>query len=192
MNAPMTLDALLPTRLFDGETWREDVAVLIADGAVLDVIPASQRPSHAAATPLPGLLAPGFVDVQVNGGGGALLNETPTPEAVATIARAHRRFGTTGLLPTVITDRPEVTRAAVEAVRAAIAAGTPGVLGVHVEGPFLNPARKGVHDPAFMRAPDADDLALLTGPGLGAVLVTLAPERVPDAAIARLAEAGVR
>ncbi|GLK75431.1 N-acetylglucosamine-6-phosphate deacetylase [Methylopila jiangsuensis] len=188
----MTLDALIPERLFDGETLRSGVAALIADGAVVDVIPAGALPSEAVATPLPGLLAPGFVDVQVNGGGGALLNATPTPQAVATIARAHRRFGTTGLLPTVITDRPDVTRAAVEAVRAAIAEGAPGVLGVHVEGPFINPARKGVHDPAFMRAPDADDLALLTGPGLGAVLVTLAPEAVPDAAIARLVAAGVR
>lgn len=188
----MTLEALIPERLFDGERLRDGVAALIADGAIVDVIPAGALPADVIETPLPGLLAPGFMDVQVNGGGGALLNEAPTVNAVTTIARAHRRFGTTGLLPTVITDRPEITRAAVEAVRAAIAMGTPGVLGVHVEGPFINPARKGVHDPAFMRAPDADDLALLTGNGLGAALVTLAPEVVSDEAIARLAAAGVR
>jgi N-acetylglucosamine-6-phosphate deacetylase len=137
------------------------------------------------------LLAPGFVDVQVNGGGGVLFNAAPTVDAIRAIGAAHRRFGTTGFLPTFITDRREKMRAAIEAVRAALAAGVPGALGIHLEGPFLNPARKGVHEAGLMRALEDEDIALMTSLGRGRTLVTLAPEMVPLDAIARLAAAGV-
>lgn len=185
----MTRLALAPERLFDGEGFREGVAVLVEDGLVAAVVEATRAPGAARVA---GLLAPGFVDVQVNGGGGKLLNDDPSIETMAAIAAAHRRFGTTGLLPTLITDVPAKTALAMAAARSAIAARTPGVLGVHLEGPFLNPARKGVHDPALMRPPDEDDLATLTaGVGGGVVHVTLAPERVAPGVIARLVKAGV-
>lgn len=188
----MSLIALLPDRLFDGDAIREGVAAIVEDGRILQVVDASDIPRGVRVEPLEGLLAPGFVDVQVNGGGGVLLNDAPTVDGFAAIARAHRRFGTTGLLPTLITDARPKMAAALAAARAAIGAGVPGVLGVHLEGPFMNPLRKGVHDPAFMRAPDDDDLALMTTGGAGAVVATLAPERVDVAAIARLVKAGVR
>jgi len=112
-------------------------------------------------------------------------------DAIRAIGAAHRRFGTTGFLPTFITDSPAKMKAAIAAVRDALAAGVPGVLGIHLEGPFLNSARKGVHDAGFMRAIGDDDLALMTSLGRGRTLVTLAPEQVPMDAIARLAAAGV-
>ncbi|GLK68365.1 N-acetylglucosamine-6-phosphate deacetylase [Hansschlegelia plantiphila] len=188
----MSRFVLHPERLFDGERFRDDAAVLVEAGRVVAVGPAADMPSDAPVTRAPGLLAPGFVDVQVNGGGGVLLNDDPSSAGVARIAAAHRRFGATALLPTLITDTHDTMAAALSAVRAAIDAGVPGVIGVHIEGPFLNPARKGVHDPALMRAPDEADLALLTSSGPGVVMLTLAPERVAKGVIARLADAGVR
>jgi N-acetylglucosamine-6-phosphate deacetylase len=183
--------ALVGARVFDGDRTRDDTAVVIEGGRIVEVRPAASLPPEIERRRIEGLLAPGFIDVQVNGGGGVLFNAEPTVEAIRAIGAAHRRFGTTGFLPTFITDRREKMRAAIEAVRAAYEAGVPGVLGIHLEGPFLNPARKGVHDAALMRAPDEDDFALLTAPGRGRTLVTLAPEMVPPEAIARLAAAGV-
>jgi N-acetylglucosamine-6-phosphate deacetylase len=136
-------------------------------------------------------LAPGFIDIQVNGGGGVLFNERPSVEGIAAIGAAHRRFGTTGFLPTLITDAQERMREAISATQAALQAGTPGVLGIHLEGPFLNPERKGVHRADFMRPVEEADLAMIELPMNGRVLVTLAPEKVELSAIARLAKAGV-
>jgi N-acetylglucosamine-6-phosphate deacetylase len=136
-------------------------------------------------------LAPGFIDVQVNGGGDVLFNDAPTPDGILRIAAAHRRFGTTGLLPTLISDTPEKMRRAGEAVTAAMRV-CPGVLGIHFEGPFLSPERAGVHDPIMFRAPDDTDLALLTQKPGGATVVTLAPECVPTGFIGALARKGVR
>jgi len=122
------------------------------------------------------LLAPGFVDCQVNGGGGALFNDHPTAETIATIARAHRRFGTTGFLPTLISDDLDVVTRGFDAVRVAIARGVPGVLGIHIEGPFLNEAKRGVHDARKLRELDAGAVELLSQPHGGVTMVTLAPE----------------
>jgi N-acetylglucosamine-6-phosphate deacetylase len=136
-------------------------------------------------------LAPGFIDLQVNGGGDVLFNDVPTLEGIRTIAAAHRRFGTTALLPTLISDTPEKTKAALAAVQQAIDS-EPGVLGVHLEGPFLSADRPGVHALRHFRVPTAEDTAMLTAPRRGAVLVTLAPERVPRGFVRQLASAGVR
>jgi N-acetylglucosamine-6-phosphate deacetylase len=134
-------------------------------------------------------LTPGFIDVQVNGGGDALFNDDPSPKTLAAIAAAHRRFGTTGLLPTLITDAPEKMRAAIAAVRDAMRTN-PGVLGIHLEGPFISAERPGVHRAAAIRAPTEDDPALLTSLAAGATLVTLAPESVPKASFAGLPTPG--
>src|SRR6185436_11024038 len=135
-------------------------------------------------------LTAGFIDTQVNGGGDVLFNDDPTPEGIAAIAAAHRRFGTTGLLPTLITDRPERMRAALAAAREAMRRHL-GVLGIHLEGPFLSPDKPGVHDRAAIRRPEPADLDLLASLGDGATLVTLAPEQAPEGFVAALARSGV-
>lgn len=136
-------------------------------------------------------LVPGFVDTQVNGGGGVLFNDDPSVDSIVEIGRAHRRFGTTGFLPTLISDDLEVVVRAVRAVQTAIEIGVPGVLGIHIEGPFLNEERKGVHDVTKLRWLDEDALGLLTSLNGGRTLVTLAPERTSPQIIRKLADAGV-
>jgi N-acetylglucosamine-6-phosphate deacetylase len=137
------------------------------------------------------LLLPGFVDTQVNGGGGVLFNDSPTVEAIDAIGRAHRQFGTTSFLPTLVSDDLSVVDEAISATRDAIAAGVPGVLGIHIEGPFLNEERKGVHDASKIRHLDEDAFRLLTRPTGGKTLLTLAPEKTTPEMIRALAAAGV-
>ncbi|NYD91335.1 N-acetylglucosamine-6-phosphate deacetylase [Sphingomonas melonis] len=139
-----------------------------------------------------GWLMPGFIDTQVNGGGGVLFNDETNVDGVRAIAEAHARYGTTALLPTLISDTPDRIALALDAVDDAIAAGVPGVVGVHIEGPWLNVARKGIHDPTRFRLLDAEMVALLTRPRRGKVIVTLAPELAHIDDIAALSAAGVR
>jgi N-acetylglucosamine-6-phosphate deacetylase len=183
--------ALTGARIFDGAHWLDGHAVVVEGARIAAVTPEQDLPAAIERRAVDGLLAPGFIDVQVNGGGGVLFNDARTVEGIRAIGRAHRRFGTTGFLPTFITDTSERMGEAVAAVREAIRRRVPGVLGIHLEGPFLNPARKGVHESAHMRPLAEEDLRLMTSLGEGATLVTLAPERVPPDAIRRLAAAGV-
>jgi len=178
--------------VFDGVAVRHDCAVVVEGTRIADVVPRRELPAAMPARILPPelWLAPGFIDIQVNGGGDVLFNDTPTADGIAVIAAAHRRFGTTALLPTLISDTPAKMRAARAAVRGA--AADPSVLGIHFEGPFLSPEKPGVHDPAMLRVPDADDVTLLTTRQAGVTLVTLAPERVPADFTAKLVDAGVR
>lgn len=169
------------------------LAVLVEEGRISALVPADD-PRVAAATQvdLQGhALLPGYIDAQVNGGGGYLFNNTPDVETLAEIARAHRRFGTTGLLPTLISDDVAVMKKAIAATAAAIEAKVPGVLGIHLEGPYIAPARKGTHDASKFRVPDAAEIAMAASLRDGVTLLTLAPERVPVAAIRALVEAGV-
>ncbi len=136
-------------------------------------------------------LVPGFIDTQVNGGGGVLFNEDPSVESIAAIGEAHRQFGTTGFLPTLISDDLHVVEQAIAAVREAIARRVPGVLGIHIEGPFLNHDRRGVHDPAKLRSLDAQAVELLSTPHGGVTMVTLAPEKTTPDLIRALDVAGV-
>ncbi len=183
--------------LFDGVRLHHDSAVVIDGPRIAAVLPRSEVPARTPvhAVPEGAWLAPGFIDCQVNGGGDVLFNDAPTAETIERIAAAHLRLGTTALLPTLITDTPAKMRAALGAVREASAAN-PGVLGVHLEGPFLSPERPGVHDAALLRVPDEEDAtALIEGlidGRTGVMLVTLAPERVPAGFIRRLAGAGIR
>jgi N-acetylglucosamine-6-phosphate deacetylase len=187
------LHAVAADHVFDGATRHENSAVVIEGSSIKSVLPQSELPATLAVRHLPegAWLAPGFIDLQVNGGGDVLFNNSPTPETVATMAAAHRQYGTTAFLPTFITDTREKMRAALDAVAVAVKTA-PGVLGIHLEGPFLSPEKAGVHDPGLMRTPDAADFEILCGNWTGQMLVTLAPERVPEGFIAKLTGAGRR
>jgi N-acetylglucosamine-6-phosphate deacetylase len=187
------LYAVAADTVFDGAHMLVDCAVIVEDMQIKAVVARRDVPAGMRVQALaPGaLLAPGFIDCQVNGGGDVLFNDNPSPEGIAAIAAAHRRFGTTSLLPTLITDTTEKMQTARDAVAAAMA-DQPGVLGIHFEGPFLSPEKCGVHDPRLMRAPDDSDRALLTSSPGAVTLVTLAPERVPPGFIRTLTESGVR
>ena len=184
--------ALAGARVFDGESIRGDLAVVVDDGRIAEVVPEEKLASGIERRNLSGgLLVPGFIDVQVNGGGGALLNDNPTTGTVRRIAESHRKFGTTGMLPTVITDAPEVLSKAIAAVKAARAENVPGVLGIHVEGPFLDKERKGAHELRFIREMTDADVAQIANADCGSVMLTLAPNRVPPNLIKSLAGKGV-
>jgi N-acetylglucosamine-6-phosphate deacetylase len=185
--------ALINGRILRGEKIVEGFAVLIEGARIVAVLPHDDaRVAAAAAFDLRGnLLFPGFIDTQVNGGGGVLFNDAPSVESIRAIGAAHRKFGTTGFLPTLISDDLHVIETAMSAVAGAIRSGVPGVLGIHVEGPFLSPERKGVHDIAKLRELDAGAVKLLSRPIGGRTLVTLAPELTTPAFIRELADAGV-
>jgi N-acetylglucosamine-6-phosphate deacetylase len=178
-------------RIFDGERFHDRHAVIVAGSRIAAIVDQDSLAPEIPVSRIAGLLAPGFIDLQVNGGGGVLFNEQRSVEGIAAIARAHRRFGTTGLLPTFITDSRERMAEAIAAVRAAIDGAVPGVLGIHLEGPYLNPERAGAHDRRWIRPWDDEDLTLVASLGRGVTVITLAPEIVPPAAISRLKAAGV-
>lgn len=170
----------------------EAATVFIEGDRIVAVGGAADAPHASTRVDLDGgFLLPGFVDTQVNGGGGLLFNDAPTLETIATIGAAHRRYGTTGFLPTLISDDLRTVAQAIEAVDQAIEAGVPGVLGIHIEGPFLSERRKGVHDASKFRTLDEAALKLLTSARRGRTLVTLAPETTTPELIGRLASAGV-
>jgi len=179
-------------RILTDRGFESDVTVLVEDGHIVAVVP-GPPPKDAQVVDLAGrYLVPGFIDTQVNGGGDVLFNDEPTADGLRRIAEAHRKFGTTGMLPTLISDDVEVMRRAIDATRDALAQKVPGVLGVHLEGPYLNAARKGVHDPSKFHTPDAAELDLVASLGKeGVTLVTLAPERFEPATLRALAERGV-
>ena len=184
---------LAAERVFDGAAFLSGRAVVLRGGRIADLTPDPPRDLPVTRLPPGTILAPGFIDVQVNGGGGVLLNDDASVEGIARIAAAHRRGGTTGLLPTLITDTRPTTASAIMGVAAAIRAGVPGILGIHLEGPFLSPRRIGIHDPARIARFGEGDAALLTGLGeCGLTLVTLAPEEVPPGAVADLVARGAR
>ena len=188
----MTLQVFRGAAIFDGSDLREGLALVVEAGAVAGFVAADARPDGEIIDLDGGILAPGFIDLQINGGGGVMLNDAPNLAGLARICAANARLGTTGLLPTLITDRPDLTRAAVEAGVAAAAEGLPGFLGLHLEGPHLDPRRKGAHDPALIRPMTPEDLAFLCDAAarLPALMVTLAPANATMEQIAALAEAG--
>jgi N-acetylglucosamine-6-phosphate deacetylase len=187
------MKALVNARVLTAEGLVGGRAVLIEGDRIAAVLDASDpRVRSAERHDLGGaLLLPGFIDTQVNGGGGVLFNDAPTVATLERIGRAHRRFGTTGFLPTLISDDLSVIAAAIKAVHDAIEARVPGVIGVHIEGPFISEARKGAHDPAKFRDLDDRGVQLLTSLKLGRTLVTLAPEVTTPETIRQLAQAGV-
>jgi N-acetylglucosamine-6-phosphate deacetylase len=184
--------ALVNGRILLDNGFASGKAVILESGHISEIVAESDVASDAERVDLGGgLLVPGFLDTQVNGGGGVLFNDAPTVETIRTIGEAHRRYGTTGFLPTLISDDLHVIRSGIQAAETAIAEGVPGVLGIHIEGPFLNEHRKGIHDADKIRALDEEGYAVLTSMKRGRTLVTVAPECTTPEMIARLVEAGV-
>lgn len=185
--------AIFADRVFDGRRWHEDAAVIIAGGRFRAMAGEAEVPRGTPSRRLPAgtFLAPGFIDLQVNGGGGILLNDDPSPDAMRAIARAHRPLGTTAILPTFITDSRDKTLRAIASAHAA--AGEEGVIGLHLEGPFINPSRAGVHARGHIVQARAGDLKWLRPLGAaGRSLITLAPECVPEGFVRALVNAGLR
>ena len=183
----MTATFLTGASLLADGAWLPNHGVLIEGSRIAALLPDTAHPAATRIALPPGtLLSPGLIDIQVNGGGGLLFNDHPDQATARAIAAAHRRLGTTSILPTLITDTPQAMRAA------ATVQPEPGILGLHFEGPFLSQARPGVHRPDLIRAPDEADLAFLASLARRTrILLTIAPETVPDAQLARLAAAGI-
>lgn len=185
--------AITGASIFNGEHFIEDHAVIICDQHIVDVIAISELPADITRVQLSGgVLAPGFIDIQVNGGGGVMLNNSATVAGVNTMVDAHRATGTTAMLPTIISDTPSAQSACVNAVLAAKAQGNHGVLGVHIEGPFFSQEKRGTHKASMIRQmsqKDVDWLCTLTNSN---TIVTLAPEHTCDGQIRQLSDAGLK
>lgn len=185
--------AIAADRIFDGQVMHRNAALLIEGPQVRQILPRADVPSdteiHDAGL---SLIAPGYVDLQVNGGGGVLFNNDASLNAIQTICEAHARFGTTALMVTLITDTPDLKKTAIKAGAIAADAKVPGYLGLHLEGPHLSLARKGTHDPALIRPMTEQDLAFLEAEAgrFGFQMITIAPESVSTDQVTRLVKAG--
>lgn len=187
-------EAYVGARIFDGHVWHEETALLVGNGDIVGLVPREGVAADARRIELDGgIVAPGFVDLQVNGGGGVMFNDRRDAETIHTICRAHMEFGTTALLATLITDTPEITAEAVEAGAEATRRGVPGFLGLHLEGPHLSIARKGAHNPQLIRPMEAADLDALVAARarVPVLLSTVAVESVTPEQVRRLAQAGI-
>ena len=183
---------LINARVFDGECMHTGLNVLIENGLIARLTSETVNPETVRTHDLEDrLLAPGLIDIQVNGGGGVMFNDVPTVESIRKIGAAHRRFGTTGFMPTLISGSPQTMVHAVAAVRAALEEKVPGVLGIHLEGPFLNTEYRGIHDDRHFRALQDEDFGLFEMPGKARTLLTIAPEKVHPDKVRQLVEAGV-
>ena len=186
------MHALTNCHIYTGSTCLEGPAVLIDGRRISAIVAAGDIPTGARLHDLQGgHLAPGFIDTQVNGGGGVMFNDAPSVETITRIAKAHRRFGTTGLLPTLITDSHARMAEAIDAVAAALAEGVPGVLGIHLEGPNISSERSGMHEKRYIADFHEEDISRL-GALEAARIVTLAPECAAPGLIAQLVAKGVR
>lgn len=172
-------------KLFDGSNWHNNVEVSWQNGLITAIKPASGLVQA-------GTLVPGFIDIQVNGGGGVLFNTAPTLSTLNAMSQAHAHFGTCAMLPTVITDSVEVMQQTADVVAHAIAAKLPGIIGVHFEGPHLSVPKKGVHPAEYIRPLSAAELALYQRKDIGIKLITVAPENVSPDQIKQLTAAGMQ
>lgn len=186
--------AYVGAQIHDGHTLLDNHALVVTGDGCFNIQPRANLPSDCATQTLNGgLITPGFVDLQVNGGGGVMFNDDQSVEALGTIAEAHAATGTQAILPTLITDTPDRTRAAINAVEQAIAQKVSGIVGIHLEGPHLSVARKGAHDPNLIRTMSDDDLALMlhAAERLPNVMVTVAPESTTLSQIKSMTDAGI-
>ena len=188
----MTDFAITNARVFDGTDFHNGKAVIVRNGKVDAIVESSDITENINVIDAKNqTLAPGLIDVQVNGGGGVLLNDEPDVDGIRAIMAAHRKYGTTAMLPTLITDPRDKMEAAITAVTDAISQDVPGIVGIHLEGPYLNAERKGVHDANIIRPMEGDAIDLLTRLTNGRILVTMAPEKAAKGTIKELADRGV-
>lgn len=189
----MALHAYVAPRIFDGEHLLDQHHVLTDDGRIVGVFPGQPPEAVPCQTFSDGILSPGFIDVQVNGGGGLMLNDGPSVEVMGRIAQAHRVSGTTAMMPTLITDTPEMTRAALNAAAEAQVSGLPDIIGLHLEGPHLDPRRKGAHKAEYMRPVSEQDIELYASyaPRVGRLLLTVAACQVTEDQVRALTRSGV-
>ncbi|WP_299737452.1 N-acetylglucosamine-6-phosphate deacetylase [uncultured Roseobacter sp.] len=186
--------AFVGARIHDGQTLYHNHALLVGRDGALSTCPRDSLPQGCPTEHLSGgIITPGFVDLQVNGGGGVMFNDHQTVDALNTIAEAHATTGAIALLPTLITDTAERTSAAIDAVEQSIAQKVKGIIGIHLEGPHLSVARKGAHDPNLIRRMTDEDMSLLLDAAdrLANVMVTVAPESTSCAQIKELSNAGI-
>lgn len=186
------MKALSGAMVFDGEALRDGLAVLVDGTVIADVVAEARVAAGVRRHKLAGgVLAPGFIDLQINGGGGVQFNAEPTAKGIRRIAEAHRRHGTTAFLPTIVTDAPDVVKRAIEAIAEVRAQGQPGVLGIHIEGPFIDVKRKGAHDARFIRRITGADVNELSAAACGVMMLTVAPNCMAPQVIGQLTEAGI-
>jgi len=186
--------AYVGAQIHDGLSLYQDHALVLQSDGTRLVLPRQGIPEACVIEDLAGgIITPGFVDLQVNGGGGIMFNDAPSVASLRTIAKAHSEIGSATILPTLITDTPERTKAAITAVEAAIKEGVSGIAGIHLEGPHLSLDRKGAHDPKLIRPMTEVDLELLleAAERLPNVMVTVAPESTTNAQIRAMADAGI-
>ena len=187
-----TCIAITAPTVFDGERFLQDHCVIVQQGTITQVLPMAACPAELEILTLDsGTLAPGFIDLQVNGGGDLMLNNAPSSATVNSIHTAHRASGTTSMLPTLLSDTPEVQQAAVEAVREARNNGNPGIAGIHIEGPFFELDRRGAHSAGMIRTPQAQDVDWLCSVQDLPVMLTLAPEHMLPGQIKQLTDGGI-
>lgn len=188
----MTAFAISGARILANGNWYVDHSIIVEAGRIDSIVPNADLPANISIQNIDGgMLLPGFIDTQVNGGGGILFNDAPTVEGITTIAKAHRRYGTTAMLPTLISDDLNVIAAAIHAVDQAINEGVPGIIGIHIEGPFLNEGKRGIHNADKFRKLDGAAIALLSSLKYGKTLITIAPELAPSGAIRALVDVGI-
>jgi N-acetylglucosamine-6-phosphate deacetylase len=183
----MTQKRFHAKRLFDGQAFLDDQVLTIVDGQIMAI---DQDISNSDIT-VNGLVAPGFIDLQVNGGGGALFNDSPSVDNLKTIMSAHAKFGTTAMMPTLITDKIEIMQQAAEAISQAISEGVPGIVGIHFEGPHLSIDKKGTHCADYIRPISDAEWQVLSRQDLGQIIVTLAPETVSSEDVSRMVKLGI-
>ncbi|PKH89432.1 N-acetylglucosamine-6-phosphate deacetylase [Colwellia sp. Bg11-28] len=184
----MTQKRFHAQRFFDGQAFLDDQVLTIVDGKITAI---DQDITNIDVS-VTGLVVPGYIDLQVNGGGGALFNDSPSVDNLKTIMTAHARFGTTAMMPTLITDKIEVMQQAAKAIAQAISEGVPGILGIHFEGPHLSIEKKGTHCADYIRPISDDEWQVLSRQDIGQIMVTVAPETVSAEDVTRMVELGIK
>ena len=175
-------------RIFDGQNFSDDQVLTINDGKITAIDQDTSNVDVKAT----GLVVPGYIDLQINGGGGALFNDSPSVDNLKIIMAAHAKFGTTAMMPTLITDKVEVMQQAADAIAQAINESVPGIVGIHFEGPHLSVEKKGTHCADYIRPITEAEWQVLSRQDIGQVIVTLAPENVCPDDVKRMVALGIK
>lgn len=164
--------------LFDGELFRKNKKIYILDNKIIDISNKNKKNVTKNIDAAGNIVCPGFIDIQVNGGGGVFLNENHSLADIKKVSLTHAQFGTTSLLPTFITDHKNKISKFIAAINHAMAEKVPGIIGIHFEGPFINQEKKGIHSAVYIRSPEKSDFDEFAKMKQGVKLVTLAPELI--------------